>query len=133
MSSSNFEDRLISYELMSELVRNFETDNYEKINAGRATNLPDSKEYWYSLEVLEDYINYVKTEAAKKKYTNLGIKIKLAQYPENKLVGKLQSEKTRGYQTVCLVPTTETQGETNREIEDVSGLNFANMCPPECK
>lgn len=134
--STDYREHLISAQLVQELVTLYEQKNYAAVNAGRPSATPDSKEFWFPLEVIEDYIAYIKDEASKKGYTNLGIKIKMAQYPEDRIVGPLQKPNTKGYQTVCLVPTADSgtsvpgQSAGKPEAQGISAMNFGTMTPP---
>ena len=58
----------------------------------------DSREFWYSLEELEEYLAYVKQEAKAQGYEDLGIRIYLAAYEPTK-------DKEFGLSTIFLTPT----------------------------
>ena len=48
----------------------YSTKNYRVLNVGKSE--PETKDVYYEFEVLQDYINYVKSKAKKKKSKILG-------------------------------------------------------------
>lgn len=114
--------------------------------------LNDTSEYahanavWYSIEELENYINYVKTEGSKKGYEVNGIRMYLGVYPN-----KVEYGKKKGLTTIFLTPTgnkielekgsllgvasvaqeSKTATSTDeKDIDDISPLNFGTMGHP---
>ncbi len=139
--STDYREHFISSQLVKELVSIYDRKNYSYINSKRDASTPDAKEFWFPLEVIEEYIAYVKREAKNLGLKELGLKIKLGQYPEDRTIGPLQKANTKGYQTVCLIPTTKTisisaeveedkNTSGNQEIKGISAMNFATICPP---
>ncbi|NER13921.1 hypothetical protein GWK08_10750 [Leptobacterium flavescens] len=105
-----------------------------------ACGYQDCREYWYSLNDLQDYIDYVKKKAKKKGYKtkDLGLRIYLGTYPPTK-------DKHDGLSTVFLAPTVKksqppksqgkdgsTDGDDDQEnIYDIEPLNKGgNGWPP---
>lgn len=144
--NDSFKEKLITYQQGKILYDNYTNSNYKVINATRPEDMPDSRAYWYSLEDLEGYINYVKTEGAAKGYKNLGIRIYMGEYPENGGFDPRQDPKYNGYQTVYLIPTqnnSETEKSVqklvqarsedpdgNEDITDLSGMDLSSLSPP---
>ncbi|MDO5981469.1 hypothetical protein [Flavivirga spongiicola] len=61
--------------------------------------IEDTREFWFELEKLKEYIAYVEQEAETLGYKNLGIRIYNGAYPKDK------KYPDPGYSTVFLVPT----------------------------
>lgn len=73
----------------------------------------DTRDFWFSLETMEEYIAYVKAEGAAKGYKNMGIQVYFAAYPKN-----MKDEKVDpGFSTVILVPTTQTSFQHQPDME----------------
>ncbi|GAA3629997.1 hypothetical protein [Flavivirga jejuensis] len=62
-------------------------------------NIEDTREYWFELEKLKEYIAYVEQEAKTLGYQNLGIRIYKGAYPND------PKYPDPGLSTVFLVPT----------------------------
>lgn len=95
----------------------------------------DTREFWFSLDTLKEYIAYVESEAAKSGKTNLGMRIYLGAYPEN------SNYPDAKYTTVFLVPTAPASQnplkrgflpieEENENLEDIPPLNFSQAGKP---
>lgn len=88
----------------------------------RAQKYEDTREFWYSVEELEQYLKYVKEKSATQGIENPGIRIYFGAYPAN--------GKERSYSTIFLSPTLgslktleeaeEDGGENNYEIEPLN-------------
>lgn len=114
--------------------------------------LNDTSEYahanavWYSIEELENYINYVKTQGATKGYKVNGIRMYLGTYPNENEYGK-----KKGMTTIFLTPTgnkievekgnfldidlvaqesTTTSSTDENDIDEINPLNFGTMGHP---
>ena len=59
----------------------------------------DKREFWWSVEELQDYLKYVKRESKKQGVENPGIRIYFGAYPKG------ECKMHRGYSTVFLSPT----------------------------
>lgn len=91
----------------------------------------DTRDFWFSIETMEDYIAYVKSEGTAKGYNNMGIRVYFAAYPKN----MKEEGADPGYSTVILVPTTQTdtperQGffpmaPNNTTASGISALNYS--------
>jgi len=95
----------------------------------------DTREFWFSLETLKDYIAFVEREAAKTGKTNLGMRIYLGAYPED------SSYPDAKYTTVFLVPTAPASQnplkkgffpiqEENENLNNIPPLNFGHGGKP---
>lgn len=135
MGTSNLKEHLITEKLAEELAKNYEKTNYSSINARRPAEKPDAKEFKFSFEVLDAYFTLLKSQISKDEYKKLTISIQLGQYPEDRVVGPLQDPRTKGYQTVCLMPVFDESSLENKTTDTsaaapLPGLNFAGLCPP---
>ena len=61
----------------------------------------DTRDFWFSLETIEQYVAYVKSEGANKGYKDMGIRIFFAAYPKNSRDPRADP----GFSTVILAPT----------------------------
>ncbi len=132
-SSGSYRDHLISQKIASTLSDEYEKQNYETINKSRQTDHPDAKEVVFDFEVLEGYLQYVKTKASEMGLRNPKIKIVFGQYPKDQVVDPRQSKKYMGYQTVYMIPefgSVESNTEITSKSVDVDGLNFGGLRPP---
>ncbi len=140
-SKFSFMKKLITYEQAEVLFDEYSNTNYKLINEVRPNDLPDSRSYWYSLEDLENYLNYVKTMGRKKGYKNLGIRIYLGKYPKGEKISPKQKDGSQGYQTIFMIPTAEVvlenseratveAGQENMDITTMYGMNFSTLTPP---
>jgi hypothetical protein len=84
----------------------------------------DKREFWYSIEELQQYLNYVKLKSAEQKVKNPGIRIYFGAYPTSSI--------RKSYATVFLAPTKgriaslEGEDETAVKAEnnyDIDPLN----------
>lgn len=96
----------------------------------------DTRDFWFPLANLEEYLEYVKQESAKKGYTDLGIRIYLGAYPKD----SDDPRADKGYATVILVPTHESKGAANgfmpmppENSDDMDGLNYGQGGHPPKK
>ena len=80
----------------------------------RGQGYEDTREFWYSLEELQEYLDYVKEESDKQGVKKPGIRIYFGAYPKTN--GK------KSFATIFLAPTKEAAAEG---IE-TSGLNENN-------
>lgn len=143
VNNSNFREKLISNDERRILFDEYSKTNKQVLMDSR-NGEPDSRSYWFSLEDLEGYINFVKQESAGKNLKNLGIRIYLGKYPTNYDVQKMAKPEYAGYQTIFLVPTAsrdtasglrpnvskQSAADNNMDIESIPGMNFTGMTPP---
>ena len=142
--SDSYQKKLIDKNLMLQLDSVYANNNYRFINENRAKDMPDSKEFWYTIEELESYIAFAQKEAENKNQKLTGIKIKMGQYPAKGPFDPRLDPKLYGYQTVYLVPTVisadgnaaaKLSGKQDsqlkdEEIEGVPGMDFSAANPP---
>lgn len=147
--SYSYKEKLITQEQENILDEVYTKFNYSYINEKRDPKLPDSREYWYSLETLESYIAFVKREAKAKGYENVGIKIKMGQYPEQGGFDPRVPAKYNGYQTIYFKPTgteatpnkaqvkKDNKSETSsqdflkgEDLDGIPGMDVSNLRPP---
>lgn len=98
----------------------------------------DANAIWYSLEELENYIHYIKTNGAKDGYNVDGIRFYFGVYPDDEAHGE-----KAGLTTLFLVPTgkkaqssTEQvqrfalMQETSSDIQSIEPMNYGNIGRP---
>jgi hypothetical protein len=117
--------------------------NYNKKTAGVAAKAANKKEeansIWYSLEELENYIHYIKTQGLEDGYTVDGIRFYFGVYPDDEKHGE-----KAGLTTLFLVPTGKktvtsiakvqsfalVQEQTSSDVESLSPMNYGNIGRP---
>ncbi len=123
---------LIGTARQEELRNEYLETNYAFINANRPMEEPDSLDYSFDLDVLQDYLNYVKEKAGELGITNIKIKVEMGKYPNNSTDSKLNPA-YKGYQTIYFVAADGNSSPYPGECENISqieGLNFSSICPP---
>ncbi len=98
----------------------------------------DANAIWYSLEELENYIHYIRTNGAKDGYNVDGIRFYFGVYPDDEAHGE-----KAGLTTIFLVPTgkkaegnTQTQSfslmkeASSSDIESLDPMNYGNIGRP---
>lgn len=130
--------QLITAEKARELNQNF-IDLRGNLNA-KAIGKEDANAIWYSLEELENYIEYIKSTGAENGYIVDGIRFYFGVYSED------EGKDKAGYTTLFLSPTGKSEGsatEKNSLIDQQEGnsqdlvsiepLNFGSMGNPPKK
>lgn len=118
----------------------YTNQNYKILNAGKRD--PETKEVYYDIEVLQDYINYVKSEAKKNKIKDVGITIAFGQYPNNGSFDNRLKKEYQGKQTVYLKATSKSEstkvgmGGSIRDadqskLDQIGAFDFGQLTPPE--
>ncbi len=74
----------------------------------KCMDFEDKREFWWSLEELQDYLKYVKKQSKKQGIKDPGIRIYFGAYPKEKC------KMNRGYSTVFLAPTGTLPGEEGK-------------------
>ncbi|MDD7887308.1 hypothetical protein [Flavivirga sp. 57AJ16] len=90
-------EQAIDYEYANRLEEEYKNTRGAIIN--KYLEIEDTREFWFELEKLKEYIAYVEQEAETLGYKNLGIRIYNGAYPKDK------KYPDPGYSTVFLVPT----------------------------
>lgn len=75
----------------------------------------DTREFWYSLEELQEYLEYVKQESDKQGVSKAGIRIYFGSYPK--------SNEKKSYATVFLAPT---KGKSTEDDLDAAASHENN-------
>ncbi|WP_074409260.1 MULTISPECIES: hypothetical protein [Aquimarina] len=68
----------------------------------------DTREFYWSVEELQEYLKYVKKKSKKQGIDNPGIRMYFGAYPESKCKSK------KGYSTIFLAPTGAPAGELGK-------------------
>ncbi|ETN95681.1 hypothetical protein [Zhouia amylolytica] len=72
----------------------------------------EARDFWWSVEEVEEYIAYVKAEAAKKGYENLGLRF---------FMGKYDDGTKNGQTTMFMAPTKRTDSVSLKSTEPGTG------------
>ncbi len=136
--TEELKEHLISYKEAQVLEKEFIDTRYKIINDSlfKDSKRKDTREFWFSMEVMEQYIAYVKQEAKNKGYRDLGLRIYFAAYPKN----FKDPRGDPGFSTVFIVPTLEENYPLQagfapmplprpRDAKNISGLNFGHGGP----
>ncbi|WDF65558.1 hypothetical protein [Flavobacterium sp. KACC 22763] len=127
--------QLITKEFAKQLNANY-NNKRASLRAG-IEEKEDANAIWYSLEELENYIHYIKTNGAKDGYNVDGIRFYFGVYPEDEKHGE-----KAGMTTLFLVPTgkkaennTQVQGfalmqEASSDLQDIEPMNYGNIGRP---
>jgi DNA polymerase sigma len=107
--------QLISPKFAEELNKRYNAERHKLISS--VINREDANAIWYSIEELENYINYVKKEGEKQKIKVDGIRFYLGVYPDD---AKTYGNKA-GLTTIFLTPTE------NKVIQKGSMINLSAM------
>lgn len=95
-----------------------------------ALGFQDTRDFWFSLDTLKKYIEYVEYEGKKLGKENLGIRVYFAAYPED------SNYPDPGFATVFLVPTAEAAPNPmkqgffpmpieNEVLDSLKAMNFS--------
>ena len=82
----------------------------------RGQGYEDTREFWYSLDELQEYLDYVREKSKKQDVEKPGIRFYLGAYPGAN--GK------KGYATIFLSPTKEAPESTESSEEDSDSNNY---------
>ena len=124
-------DKLISTKTANAYIAAYDSIKYKAIS--QATGKPDALEFYYTIEELEGYLAYVKSEAKKQNITANGIAFSLGAYPKGAPKGKLYDDLTtiilRPYGLINGVSYLMPPNETDI-IETINPLNDSDSSPP---
>ncbi|MBW1658605.1 hypothetical protein [Flavobacterium quisquiliarum] len=129
--------QLITKEFARQLNVNY--NNKRNSLTAKKAEKEDANAIWYSLEELENYIHYIKTNGTKQGYNVDGIRFYFGVYPDDEKHGE-----KAGLTTLFLVPTgkkaeknTEKiqsfalkQEATSTDIQDLDPMNYGNIGRP---
>ena len=76
----------------------------------------DTREFWYSLDELQEYLDYVKEESDKQGIKKPGVRIYFAAYPK--------SNDKKSLATIFLAPTKGPNGEEDAGIAENNSNNY---------
>ena len=107
-------------------------EEYKRTRAGiinDSLDIVDTRDFWFSLETLKEYIDYVEQEAEEMGKENLGIRIYLGAYPQS------ANYPNPGFATVFFVPTSQVEESglqkgflpvdpVNQNIDSINALNY---------
>ncbi|WP_424493774.1 hypothetical protein [Salinimicrobium sp. GXAS 041] len=82
----------------------------------RGQGYEDTREFWYSLDELQEYLDYVKEKSKEQGVKRPGIRIYLGAYPKTN--GK------KSYSTLFLAPTKEAIKSSDDEDDDSDDNNY---------
>lgn len=139
---SALSQHLITANQAQVLSNEYAQNNYQKVSVGK--NVPETKEVYYDIEVLEDYLKYVKSEAKKNKIKDVGIVIAFGQYPNSNNFDTRLNNAYKGQQTVYLKAAVKpslsagkvgiggyTKEENNAGLSNINAFDFGHLTPPE--
>lgn len=127
--------QLITKEFARQLNVNY--NNKRASLSAKREQKEDANAIWYSLEELENYIHYIKTNGAKEGYNVDGIRFYFGVYPDDEKHGE-----KAGLTTLFLVPTgkkakdnSQIQGfammqEASVDIQSLEPMNYGNIGRP---
>ncbi|WP_433763743.1 hypothetical protein [Flavobacterium ginsenosidimutans] len=129
--------QLITKEFAKQLNVNY--NNKRASLTAKKAQKEDANAIWYSLEELENYIHYIKTNGAKDGYNVDGIRFYFGVYPDDEKHGE-----KAGLTTLFLVPTgkkvesnTEkiqsfalVQEASSSDIQSLEPMNYGNIGRP---
>jgi negative regulator of genetic competence, sporulation and motility len=128
--------QLITKEFARQLNVNY--NNKKASLTSKKAQKEDANAIWYSLEELENYIHYIKTNGAKEGYNVDGIRFYFGVYPDDEKHGE-----KAGLTTLFLVPTgkqleTSTAKiqsftlaqEASPDIQSLEPMNYGNIGRP---
>lgn len=104
--------KCIPVEEARELQNNWKKSRGKAIEAGQGYE--DTREFWYSLDELQEYLDYVREKSKEQGVKNPGIRFYLSAY------SKLPKKKS--FTTIFLAPTRENEDEV--EVEEVNENNY---------
>lgn len=118
--------KCISVEKARGLQNNWQKSRGKEIERGQGYE--DTREFWYSVAELQEYLDYVKENSAQQGINNPGVRIYFGAYEK--------SENRKSYSTVFLAPTMEKalleddsdSPENNYEIDPLN--DSAGGVPP---
>lgn len=129
--------QLITKEFARQLNVNY--NNKRASLTAKKAQKEDANAIWYSLEELENYIHYIKTNGAKDGYNVDGIRFYFGVYPDDEKHGE-----KAGLTTLFLVPTGKkvenntakvqsfalVQEAASSDIQSLDPMNYGNIGRP---
>ncbi len=81
-----------------------------------AEGYEDTREFWYSVDELQEYLDYVKEKCKEQGLEKPGIRFYLGAYPK--------TNEKKSYTTMFLSPTKEAKDDTENAKEDADPNNY---------
>jgi len=121
--------QVLEYDEANRLEETFAKTRGRVIDA--SLGYPDTRDFWFSLDSLKKYIEYVEYEAGKRGNQDLGIRVYFAAYPAN------SSYPEAGYSTVFMTPTYRSGDDgvkrgffptqpTNQNMDSIPAFNYGS-------
>lgn len=112
--------KCISVEKARELQDRWVNSRGREIERGQGYK--DTREFWFSLDELQEYIDYVREESQKQGAVNPGIRIYFGSYPPG------ANNREKSYSTVFLAPTKDVTNSPTSTVNnyDIDPLNESN-------
>lgn len=129
------ENHLLNVAAQETLSETYQKKNHLFINFHREEGLPESFQYGFDLTVLQQYLDYVRSETEAMGIENVKIKICMGQYPTDNFDDRLNPE-YHGYQTVFLRADQFFPGGQAGDdipVNGIDALNFGVLYPPHLK
>lgn len=111
--------KCITVEEARELENNWKKTRGKEIERGQG--YVDTREFWYSITELEEYIEYVKKKSAEQGVKNPGLRIYLGAYPA-------QAQK-KSLTTIFITPTMDETVQNSTEENEEEHLNNYSIDP----
>jgi hypothetical protein len=111
--------KCITVEEAKALQKNWKDTRGKEIE--RAQKYEDTREFWYSIAELEEYIKYVKEKSSEQGINNPGLRIYLGAYPSR--------GQKKGLTNIFISPTTDEVAERSNEEDEVIYLNNYSIEP----
>ena len=108
--------KCISKDEARELQKNWCDTRSGKLN--KKMGFEDRRDFWWSLEELEEYLAYVKQESTKQKVKNPGIRVHLGAYSPKKC------KHNKGLATLFLAPTGAKPGSIGKDGNGDEPVNY---------
>lgn len=124
----NLQEHLLSAEEEQQLRATYREKNYAIINANRPENAPDTLECTFDMDLLQDYLDYVKSNPKTQGISKVRITVCFGQYPDSDFSDRLNPD-YKGHQTVYLRADDGTNGACT-PIDGLAALDYSNICPP---
>ncbi|WP_343698062.1 hypothetical protein [Flavobacterium sp.] len=112
--------QLITKEFAKQLNANYNKKKGTTLTTAKGVKKEDANAVWYSLEALESYIHYIKTNGAQEGYNVDGIRFYFGVYPDDEKHGE-----KAGLTTLFLVPTGKKIEDNTAKVQ-----SFALVAEP---
>ncbi len=115
--------KCVTVEKARELQKEWKISRGKEIERGQ--KYEDTREFFYSVDELQEYLDYVRAKTEEQGLKDPGIRIYLGAYPK--------SAKEKSYSTIFFVPTSRklsvsenTEEETDENNYDIDPLNHGS-------